>query len=203
MNSFCEFITNPDWWIIVLTIINIGAFIFVAYTQIKLQKKQTKLQQNDLRIQLHKDFFAIYEALEHDVEYILGMGNIFLSQHTFPMDECALSKVNLKAKQILPRKEYEIVESIIAEYSNFQSAAENLFKNHKALPMSQSYSRGNAALTESGFVAFLDAYAAKQPDYTNPNVETCKFVFNKIEQIKNSGFMDSIRAYSNLSDILP
>ena len=37
-------LNSPDWWIIVLTTINIVAFILVAITQIRQQKQQTRLQ---------------------------------------------------------------------------------------------------------------------------------------------------------------
>lgn len=40
-------LNSPDWWIIVLTTINIVAFILVAITQIRQQKQQTRLQCTD------------------------------------------------------------------------------------------------------------------------------------------------------------
>ena len=40
-----EKLNGPDWGMIILTTINIVAFILVAYAQLKQQKYQTKLQE--------------------------------------------------------------------------------------------------------------------------------------------------------------
>lgn len=47
-------LNTPDWWTIILTIINIVAFIFVAYTQIKLQEQQNMQQKYSLYNRLYK-----------------------------------------------------------------------------------------------------------------------------------------------------
>lgn len=54
---------SPDWWIIILTIVNIGAFVFVAITQIKLQKQQTKLQEQQNKQQEYDLYSRLYESL--------------------------------------------------------------------------------------------------------------------------------------------
>ena len=55
-----EKLDNPDWWTIILTIINIAAFIFVAITQIMLQKQQTKLQEQQTKSQEYDLYRGLY-----------------------------------------------------------------------------------------------------------------------------------------------
>ena len=55
---------GPDWWIIVLTIINIGAFVFVAWTQIKIQKHQTKLQEQQNKVQEYDTYRLLYALIK-------------------------------------------------------------------------------------------------------------------------------------------
>lgn len=62
-----EKLDSPDWWIIVLTIINIGAFVVVAWTQIKLQKRQEKLQQQQISLseyELNKQLYSVIRDID-------------------------------------------------------------------------------------------------------------------------------------------
>lgn len=52
---------DPDWGTIILTIINIGAFIWVAVTQIKLQRLQVRQQEYDIYRRLYSVIYAIDE----------------------------------------------------------------------------------------------------------------------------------------------
>lgn len=55
---------GPDWWIVVLTIINIGAFVLVAWTQIKIQKHQTKLQEQQTKSQEYEVYRNLYRIVK-------------------------------------------------------------------------------------------------------------------------------------------
>lgn len=57
-------LNSPDWWIIVLTTINIVAFILVAITQIRQQKQQTRLQAH----QTKAEEYEIYRKLYHSIK---------------------------------------------------------------------------------------------------------------------------------------
>ena len=59
-----EKLDSPDWWIIVLTIINIGAFVVVAWTQIKIQKHQTKLQEQQKKAQEYDTYRLLYALIK-------------------------------------------------------------------------------------------------------------------------------------------
>ena len=56
-------LNSPDWWMIVLTVINIVAFVFVACTQIKIQKHQTKLQEQQNKAQEYEFFRSLYKVV--------------------------------------------------------------------------------------------------------------------------------------------
>lgn len=58
-----EEVSNPEWWTIILTIINIVAFVFVAYTQICLQKQQTKLQKQQAKAQEYELYLRLYKIV--------------------------------------------------------------------------------------------------------------------------------------------
>lgn len=48
MNSFCKFITNPDWWSVIATFV---AAIVAAWITYMLGKRQNKLQEQQLKLQ--------------------------------------------------------------------------------------------------------------------------------------------------------
>lgn len=52
MNSFCEFITNPDWWSVIATFA--AAFVAAMITWY-LGKRQNKLQEQQLEIQAYQN----------------------------------------------------------------------------------------------------------------------------------------------------
>ena len=64
LEGLVEAVDSPDWWTIILTIINIGAFVFVAVTQIKLQKQQTKLQKQQNKQQEYEVYRALYVIIK-------------------------------------------------------------------------------------------------------------------------------------------
>lgn len=77
-------LNSPDWWTIVLTIINIGAFIFVAVTQIKLQRQQTKLQEQQTKAQeyeIHKRLYTLINKIN------LQIDNFIVTVFTFYIPE--------------------------------------------------------------------------------------------------------------------
>lgn len=76
LDGHVEAINSPDWWMIVLTIINIVAFGFVARTQIFLQKQQTKLQER----QAKQQEYEVYRSLYVLVEKINFQANVLLNR---------------------------------------------------------------------------------------------------------------------------
>ena len=52
MEKFCNFITNPAWWSVILSAISTIAVIAIAVVQIRLQKRQTEAIDYDTRKRL-------------------------------------------------------------------------------------------------------------------------------------------------------
>ena len=65
LERLAENASSPDWWIIILTLINIGAFIFVACTQIKQQKQQIKLQEQQAKAQEYELYISLYRVVKN------------------------------------------------------------------------------------------------------------------------------------------
>lgn len=63
MEKFCNFITNPDWWSVVLSAISTIAVIVIAVVQIKLQRQQTKLQEQQNKQQEYDLYRRIYSQI--------------------------------------------------------------------------------------------------------------------------------------------
>ena len=56
-----EKLDSPDWGMIILTFINIIAFLYVAYTQNKILKRQTKMQEHDMYKNLYSLIYYIHD----------------------------------------------------------------------------------------------------------------------------------------------
>ena len=53
MEKFCDYITDPDWWGVILSAISTIAVIVIAVVQIRLQKRQTDAQEYDVYKRLY------------------------------------------------------------------------------------------------------------------------------------------------------
>lgn len=60
-----EKLNGPDWGMIILTTINIVAFILVAYAQLKQQKYQTKLQEQQNKQQEYELYLGMYRIVNN------------------------------------------------------------------------------------------------------------------------------------------
>ena len=65
MEKFCDFITDPDWWSVLLSAISAIAVIVIAVVQIRLQKQQTKLQEQQVRAQEYEVYKRLYLLLNN------------------------------------------------------------------------------------------------------------------------------------------
>lgn len=104
MEKFCDFITNPDWWSVILSAISTIAVIVIAVVQIRLQKRQTKLQK-------FEGYKELYEIIQTADWYV----NEFY--HTLYVKITILYEVGYIAK-IIEEQQHEIVklEKSIAQH---------------------------------------------------------------------------------------
>ena len=61
LNRLIEAIDSPDEWTIALTIANTIAVIGIAIVQIRMQKRQTKLQEHDMYKKMYSLIYSIHE----------------------------------------------------------------------------------------------------------------------------------------------
>ena len=64
LTKLWEIISNPDWWIVLLTAINTAAVVFIAIVQIRIQKQQTKLQEQQNKQQEYEVYRALYVIIK-------------------------------------------------------------------------------------------------------------------------------------------
>lgn len=67
MEKFCDFITNLDWWGVILSAISTIAVIAIAYVQIRLQKRQTDAQEYEVR----KRLYSLLSNANREIDYFL------------------------------------------------------------------------------------------------------------------------------------
>ena len=102
---------GPDWWMIVLTVINIVAFVFVAWTQIKIQKHQTKLQEQQTKAQEYAVYKQLYSMI-YEADFLI---NNFL----FSLFAAIIDRPNI-----------DIIKNSIAEdYERYHNAERRLMQH--------------------------------------------------------------------------
>ena len=74
LTKLWEIISNPDWWIVLLTAIKTTAVVFIAIVQIRIQKQQTKLQEQ----QNKQQEYEIYKQMYISVQSMNDIIDVFL-----------------------------------------------------------------------------------------------------------------------------
>ena len=64
MEKFGDFITNPDWWIVLFTLTSTIAVIVIAVVQTRIQKQQAKAQEYEL----YKELYVIIQDADWAIE---------------------------------------------------------------------------------------------------------------------------------------
>ena len=83
MNSFCKFITSPDWWNVIATFLAAIVAAWITYRlgkrQNELQEQQTKLQEQQILQQEYDIYSKLYKLvkradveIEHFLDEIIG-----------------------------------------------------------------------------------------------------------------------------------
>ena len=72
LTKLWEIISNPDWWIVLLTAINTTAVVFIAIVQIRIQKQQTKLQEQQNKQQEYEIYKQMYISVQRMNDIIDG-----------------------------------------------------------------------------------------------------------------------------------
>lgn len=72
LTKLWEIISNPDWWIVLLTAINTTAVGFIAIVQIRIQKQQTKLQEQQNKQQEYEIYKQMFISIQRMNDVIDG-----------------------------------------------------------------------------------------------------------------------------------
>ena len=72
LTKLWKIISNPDWWIVLLTAINTTAVVFIAIVQIRIQKQQTKLQEQQNKQQEYEIYKQMYISIQRMNDIIDG-----------------------------------------------------------------------------------------------------------------------------------
>lgn len=201
-----EQLNEPDWWVIGITVVSIIISGILSYLLFRLTKKlgeqQNTLQQNNLRIQMHQKYFEIYDALCKDWRTIKNLDHKFDSVMNgvleFGVCDSKVQNVLDNAKQILPSKQYSNLVLFFTDYSAIKKTTSQLYSYIDQLDIETRGILEDKLKTE-GLVGFLEKlYEVKGYDDINVYCNSIRRLFNLVE----SGFIEQIRSYSDLSDIV-
>ena len=104
MGKFINFITNPDWWGVILSAISTIAVIAIAVVQIKLQKREVKQQEYEV-------YRALYEIVKKINNYADILPGRIYEYFSYPIDrmvykdfwEFLLQEINALDRQLQER----------------------------------------------------------------------------------------------------
>ena len=203
LEGLVEAVNSPDWWMIVLTIINIGAFIFVAYTQIKLQKQQTELQEQQTKNQEYAVYYKLFSIINDAngvINNLLNFIDRYLSVSIVrTSDNQALTNYQDNAMKMINRIDNNTIdfvlkfdngEDILTKYKNhirevvivLQSILE--LENEKQITLSdnnkQIYKLGVFADDETAIKSIMDRISDESTRITVQQVLTT-YVKNKTD----------------------
>lgn len=83
MEGFVKFITDPAWWGVILSAISTIAVIAIAYVQIRLQKRQTELQEYDV----YRKLYILLSNANTEIDFFLDKLNNALWEPRYNADK--------------------------------------------------------------------------------------------------------------------
>lgn len=193
---------NPDCWMVVVTSVNVlisGLLIYITYI---LGKKQNIIQQNNIRIQMHKEYYDIFEAIIKDKKEIDGViekfNNSLNGRGNSDMNKCHVRDILPRAKQLLPDDYYNILSMFVSNYTWIQRNTPNML-HYMSICKEETRIILSYKLEKEGLTAFLDELYDVL-DYLDIDEYSSKI--NKIHTHITSEYLEKIRSYSDLSDIV-
>lgn len=206
MNSLIDTISGTDWWMFGITSVSIICSAILSILLYRLTKKlgeqQNSIQQNNLRIQMHKEYFEIYEALDKDLTQIENLKFQFLSLleegATHPVCNNSVERIMPRAKQLLPPNDYDKLDEFLGNYKYVEQNTLHMYKYTQSC-YDEFQKELQNSLKKEGIESFLNELY-DITDYFD--VEDFRNRIIKIINLRRGGFVEKIRLYSDLSDIL-
>ena len=206
MNSLIDTISGTDWWMFGITSVSIICSAILSILLYRLTKKlgeqQNSIQQNNLRIQMHKEYFEIYEALDKDLTQIENLKFQFLSLleegAAHPVCNNSVERIMPRAKQLLPPNDYDKLDEFLGNYKYVEQNTLHIYKYTQSY-----YDEFQRELKNSLKKEGIESFLNKLYDITDYfDVEDFRNRIIKIINLRRGGFVEKIRLYSDLSDIL-
>ena len=202
---------NADKWMIGVTVASVVASFVVSFMLYKTTKKigerQNALQYHAIRIQMHEKYFAIYNALRLDVDRVQRTFEQWAHLLMYPTEQLPEYSNSIRgvlpiARQLLSEQEYqeltrlgEICESYMMCSKQISSYIQDLdFLTRKRLL---------SILCECQKTPNIETFIMKYQELTGEKGTSQLLLAQRKEFLKflENGFVDKIRAYSNLSTL--
>ena len=206
MNNLIDTISGTDWWMFGITSVSIICSAILSILLYRLTKKlgeqQNSIQQNNLRIQMHKEYFEIYEALDKDLTQIENLKFQFLSLleegAAYPVCNNSVERIMPRAKQLLPPNDYDKLDEFLGNYKYVEQNTLHIYRYTQSC-----YDEFQRELKNSLKKEGIESFLNKLYDITDYfDVEDFRNRIIKIINLRRGGFVEKIRLYSDLSDIL-
>ncbi len=200
-----EKLGKPDWWVFGATVVGIIISGWLSYLLIKLTKRlgehQNNLQHNNLRIQMHKEYFEIYDALVQDCKQIDNWGHQLMNEvkerSGHSLSPSKVQEIKAKAKQLLTPNDYNDLSDFADCYTEIQQTTQYLYndiRNNKGMRTTLKSKLKN----EDAETIIENMSNIK----TNDNIKKCKENIEKIKTLLGNNLKEKILSYSDLSDII-
>lgn len=198
-------INNPDWWMFGVTVVSVfisgvlSVLLFILTR--RLGQEQNAIQQNNLRIQMHREYFDIYDALLSDlgqfsIEYNQLKNALEITHRS--IEPSRVRKIIARAQQLLPFDDFECLRTFEYSYSQIQQNAYKIYGYAQSCDEDTTVEL-NEKLQSCGVDSFLETL------YKKTNYEDVNDFLQNVEEIfslLSNDFTEKIRKYSDLSDIL-
>lgn len=206
LKEIIDIMNSTDWWMFGITIVSVvisGILSYMLYRLTKnLGEQQNTIQQNNLRIQMHKEYFEIYDALVKDVNQIdrlpYQFGKVLAGESGNNIAESCSQSIIARAKQLLPPNDYAILSAFVNNYVYIHANTNNMYRY-----VSQCYEEPKIILKhklrEGGIESFLRELFDIR-DYLD--IDDYLTRIKNIEKCKSSNFIEKMRSYSDLSDVI-
>lgn len=122
MDNFCDFITNPDWWSVIATILAAITVAVITYVlgkrQNELQQQQLKLQEQQIKLQEQQNYIQGYEMHKMMFHFIYRTNSFaaILLPRIYDYLQACLSKNNSDNNSLLGIKRE--IATLAEDYDN-------------------------------------------------------------------------------------
>lgn len=206
LNSLIGTISGTDWWMFGITAISIICSVILSILLYRLTKKlgeqQNTIQQNNIRIQMHKEYYEIYEAFVNDIRQINGLKHKFINvleeRGRSNINDCKVVTILARAKQLLPPNDFKNLADFASDYTTIKRSTPNLFDY---IVRSENETRiilKDKLITED-IISFLKRLYEIIDYY---DIDMYRKSIERITTLESTNFIEKIRLYSDLSDIL-